>query len=71
MTFRQNRMMLGSWQKQMCWSVHLGTEVFLDDLVKNAGNANLKVIDSSKGVRTISTAAFEGKAQDRAKQVGA
>lgn len=47
----------------------LGLEAFLDDLVKNAGNANLKVIDSSKGAQTISTAAFEGKSQDRAKQV--
>lgn len=47
----------------------LGLEAFLDDLVKNAGNVNLKVIDSSKGVQTISTAAFEGKAQDQAKQI--
>ena len=44
----------------------LGMEEFLDDLVKNAGNANLKIIDSSKGVQTISTAAFEGKKQDQA-----
>ncbi|MEH1853132.1 MAG: zinc ABC transporter substrate-binding protein [Nostoc sp.] len=47
----------------------LGMEEFLDDLVKNAGNANLKIIDSSKGVQTISTAAFEGKKQDQAKQI--
>ncbi len=47
----------------------LGMEAFLDELVKNAGNPNLKIIDSSKGVQTISTAAFEGKTQDRAKQV--
>ena len=47
----------------------LGMETFLDDLVKNAGNANLKIIDSSKGVQTISTAAFEGKKQDQAKQI--
>ena len=47
----------------------LGLESFLDDLVKNAGNANLKVIDSSKGVQPISTTAFEGKTQDQTKQV--
>ncbi|MEH1766602.1 MAG: zinc ABC transporter substrate-binding protein [Nostoc sp.] len=47
----------------------LGMEEFLDDLVKNAGNANLKIIDSSKGVQTISTAAFEGKKQAQAKQI--
>jgi len=47
----------------------LGLESSLDDLIRNAGNATLKVIDSSKGVQTISTAAFEGKIQDRAKQV--
>jgi zinc transport system substrate-binding protein len=46
----------------------LGMEVFLDELVKNGGNSNLKIIDSSKGVQTISTAAFEGKKQDKAKQ---
>ena len=47
----------------------LRMEAFLDDLVKNAGNSNLKIIDSSKGVQTISTAAFEGKKQDQAKQI--
>jgi zinc transport system substrate-binding protein len=47
----------------------LRMETFLDDLVKNAGNTNLKVIDSSKGIQTISTAALEDKTQDRAKQV--
>jgi zinc transport system substrate-binding protein len=46
----------------------LGLESFLDDLVKNVGNANLKIIDSSKGVQTISTAAFEGQAQDQSKE---
>jgi zinc transport system substrate-binding protein len=38
----------------------LEMEEFLEDLVKNAGNANLKVIDSSKGVKTISNEAIEG-----------
>jgi zinc/manganese transport system substrate-binding protein len=28
-------------------------EEFLEDRVKNAGNANLKVVDSSQGVKTI------------------
>jgi zinc/manganese transport system substrate-binding protein len=53
----------------------LGMEEFLDELVKNAGNSNLKIIDSSKGVQTISTDAIEenaqrvGKKQNKAKQV--
>jgi zinc/manganese transport system substrate-binding protein len=38
----------------------LEMEEFLEDLVKNAGNAHLKVIDSSQGVKTIATAAIEG-----------
>ncbi len=38
----------------------LGMEVFLDELVKNTGNSNLKIIDSSKGVQTISTEAIQG-----------
>lgn len=38
----------------------LEMEEFLEDLVKNAGNANLKVIDSSQGVKTITTEAIEG-----------
>jgi zinc transport system substrate-binding protein len=38
----------------------LEMEEFLEDLVKNAGNANLKVIDSSQGVKTIATEAIEG-----------
>lgn len=38
----------------------LEMEEFLEDLVKNAGNTNLKVIDSSQGVKTISTEAIEG-----------
>ncbi len=38
----------------------LGMEVFLNELVKNAGNSNLKIIDSSKGVPTISTEVIKG-----------
>jgi len=37
----------------------LGMEEFLEDLVKNAGNPNLKQIDSSKGIPTISNEAIE------------
>jgi zinc/manganese transport system substrate-binding protein len=33
----------------------LEMEEFLDDLVKNASNANLKIIDSSQGVQVIAT----------------
>lgn len=52
----------------------LGMETFLDELVKNAGNSNLKIIDSSKGVQTISTDAIStnaitGKQQTQSKQV--
>lgn len=38
----------------------LEMEEFLEDLVKNAGNANLKVIDSSQGIKTIANEAIEG-----------
>lgn len=38
----------------------LGMEEFLKDLVKNAGNPNLRVIDSSQGVQTIATKTIEG-----------
>ncbi|MDX2228343.1 MAG: zinc ABC transporter substrate-binding protein [Leptolyngbyaceae cyanobacterium bins.349] len=38
----------------------LEMEEFLEDLVKNAGNTNLKVIDSSQGVKTIATEAIAG-----------
>jgi zinc transport system substrate-binding protein len=38
----------------------LEMEEFLEDLVKNAGNASLKVIDASKGVKAISSEAIEG-----------
>lgn len=43
----------------------LGIEDFLEDLVKNAGNANLKVIDSSQGVQTITAESIEGGAHDQ------
>jgi len=44
----------------------LEMEEFLENLVKNAGNANLKVIDSSQGVQTITTESIEGDAHDHA-----
>ena len=46
----------------------LGVEGFLDELVKNVGNSNLKIIESSKGVQTISTASNGGKKTDQTKQ---
>lgn len=42
----------------------LEMETFLDDLVANAGNSNLKVIDSSDGVKTITTESIEGESHD-------
>lgn len=42
----------------------LEMEEFLEDLVKNAGNTNLKVVDSSQGVKTITTESIEGKAHN-------
>jgi zinc transport system substrate-binding protein len=42
----------------------LEMEEFLEDLVKNAGNANLKVIDSSQGVKTIASESIEGHDHD-------
>ncbi len=44
----------------------LGMEEFLEELIKNAGNTNLKIIDSSQGIRTLSTAAFADKQQNQA-----
>lgn len=49
----------------------LEMEAFLEDLVKNTGNANLKVIDSSQGVQTITTESIEGEAHDHNHQHGA
>lgn len=43
----------------------LGIEEFLADLIKSAGNDNLKVIDSSQGVPTITTESIETGAQDQ------
>ena len=43
----------------------LGMEEFLDDLVANAGNPHLKVVDSSQGIKTI-TQITEPKHQDLA-----
>lgn len=42
----------------------LGMEAFLENMVKNVGNPNLKVIDSSLGVQTISTETIEGHDHD-------
>lgn len=42
----------------------LGVEEFVEGLVQNAGNANLKVIDSSQGIQTITTESIEGDAHD-------
>ncbi|HIK41123.1 zinc ABC transporter substrate-binding protein [Thermoleptolyngbya sp. M55_K2018_002] len=42
----------------------LEMESFLDSLIENAGNTNLKVIDSSAGIATITTESIEGKAHD-------
>ncbi|NJL83556.1 MAG: zinc ABC transporter solute-binding protein [Chloroflexaceae bacterium] len=39
----------------------LGMEVFLEDLVANAGNADLVVIDSSDGIATLSSEEVEGQ----------
>ncbi len=38
----------------------LGLEEYLDDLVANANNQNLKIIDTSEGVQTISNEEVEG-----------
>jgi zinc transport system substrate-binding protein len=49
----------------------LEMEGFLKELIKNTGNAKLKVIDSSQGIKLIETKTIEGKkqkaGQDRAK----
>lgn len=39
----------------------LGTEEFLEDLVANADNVNLAIVDSSEGIATISNEAIEGE----------
>lgn len=39
----------------------LGLEEYLDDLVANANNQNLKIIDSSQGVKTVSNEELEGR----------
>jgi zinc transport system substrate-binding protein len=41
----------------------LNLETYLDDLVKNAGKTNLKIIDTSKGIVPITNAAYEGEAK--------
>jgi zinc transport system substrate-binding protein len=42
----------------------LETEVFLDSLIANAGNPNLKIIDSSEGIATLSNEEIEGNNHD-------
>lgn len=42
----------------------LEMEGFLEDLIQNAGNANLKVVDSSQGVQPITTESIEGTGHD-------
>ncbi len=39
----------------------LGIEGYLKELIKNTGNAKLKVIDSSQGIQPIATETIEGK----------
>ncbi len=39
----------------------LGLEEYLDDLIASANNQNLKTIDTSQGVQTISNEEFEGQ----------
>jgi zinc/manganese transport system substrate-binding protein len=48
----------------------LGMEEFLDDLVKNSGNAQLKIIDSSQGVKTIATEEIEGHEHEHEHEAG-
>ena len=42
----------------------LEMESFLTSLIQNAGNANLKVVDSSQGIQPISTESIEGAISD-------
>ncbi len=46
----------------------LDMEAFLDDLVTNAENANLVMIDSSQGIATLSNEAVEGHSPGKAEQ---
>jgi zinc transport system substrate-binding protein len=46
----------------------LGVEEFLDNLVKNTGNRNLRIIDSSKGIQSISTAKITGQSSRSVKK---
>lgn len=46
----------------------LEMEEFLADLVKNTGNADLRVIDSSQGVKTITSDAIAGHDHDHAQE---
>jgi zinc transport system substrate-binding protein len=46
----------------------LGIEGYLTELIKNTGNAKLKVIDSSQGIQPIATETIEGKQPEKAGQ---
>ena len=46
----------------------LEMEFFLDDMIENAGNADLAIVDSSEGVATLAT--DEENGHDRAKEEG-
>jgi zinc/manganese transport system substrate-binding protein len=48
----------------------LELESYLDSLIKNAGNSNLKTIDSSQGIQPITTTAFAGQAAKQAADHG-
>lgn len=39
----------------------LGLEAYLTDLIRNAGNPRLQVVDTSQGIQPISNQAFEGQ----------
>ncbi|MEM6837580.1 MAG: zinc ABC transporter substrate-binding protein [Cyanobacteria bacterium P01_C01_bin.120] len=46
----------------------LEMEFFLDDMIENAGNAELAIVDSSEGIETLAYAADDG--HDHAKEAG-
>lgn len=46
----------------------LGVEEYLDDLVANANNQNLKTIDTSQGVQTVSNEEVEGQEHAEGKE---
>jgi zinc/manganese transport system substrate-binding protein len=48
----------------------LELESYLDDLIKNAGQSQLKVIDSSQNIQPIANDAFEGHSNHTSPQIG-